>query len=149
MEAIFQCQIAKKIHKAPSVRVIVICSGHRLLWRNSDKVFDHSLTSTEFITHQINITFSLIPGLDQIISNRWLSLLYFAENWIELSLTHLFTFINKNKVSDIQSNELSASSTLLSFTYFGVRRIRSEVKPSFTSLLDKIEKKLFSNKNES
>jgi len=37
MPAIFQPQIAKKINKALSVRVIVICCDHKLLRRDFDK----------------------------------------------------------------------------------------------------------------
>jgi len=55
MQAIFQCQIAKKSMKAPSVRVIVICGNHRLPWQDSDKGVDNVSTSPESIPHQIII----------------------------------------------------------------------------------------------
>jgi len=55
MPAIFQPQIAKKINKAPSVRVIVICSDHRLLWRDSYKGVGGSSTSPDSILHKIII----------------------------------------------------------------------------------------------
>jgi len=51
MPAIFQPRIAKKIKQASSVRVIVICSDHRLLWRDSYKGVDHALTPDESILH--------------------------------------------------------------------------------------------------
>jgi len=35
MPTIFQPRIAKKINKVLSVRVIVICSDHKLLWQGS------------------------------------------------------------------------------------------------------------------
>jgi len=41
--------------KVPSVRVIVICSCHRLLWRDSDKGVDCPLTLLESIPHKIII----------------------------------------------------------------------------------------------
>jgi len=37
MPAIFQLRIAKKINKALSVRVKVVCSDHKLLWWDSYK----------------------------------------------------------------------------------------------------------------
>jgi len=55
MPAIFQPWIAKKINQAPSVRVIVICSDHRLLWRDSYKGVDRALTPDESILHKIII----------------------------------------------------------------------------------------------
>jgi len=55
MPAIFKPRIAKKINKAPSVRVIVICSDHRLLWRDSYKDADRALTPDESILHKIMI----------------------------------------------------------------------------------------------
>jgi len=55
MPAIFQLRIAKKINQAPSVRVIVICSDHRLLWRDSYKGVDRALTPDESILHKIII----------------------------------------------------------------------------------------------
>jgi len=60
MPAIFQPQIAKKINKAPSVWVIVICSGHRLLWRDSYKDVDPALTSDESILHNIITIFIIM-----------------------------------------------------------------------------------------
>jgi len=54
--AIFHPEIAKTIsRKALSVRVILICSGHRLLRRDSDKGFDYASTSPESLLHQIII----------------------------------------------------------------------------------------------
>jgi len=53
MPAIFQTWIAKKINKAHSVRVIVICSDQRLLWRDSYKDVDNGLTSDESKLHKI------------------------------------------------------------------------------------------------
>jgi len=55
MPEIFQPPIEKKISKAPSVRIIVIYSDHRLLWWDSDKGFDLAITSPEPILHQIMI----------------------------------------------------------------------------------------------
>jgi len=55
MPAIFQPRIAKKINKAPSVRVIVICSDHRLLWQDSYKGVDRALTPDDSILHKIII----------------------------------------------------------------------------------------------
>jgi len=48
MPAIFQ---SKKINKDPSVRVIVICSDHKPLWRDSYKGVNRQLTSGESILH--------------------------------------------------------------------------------------------------
>jgi len=53
MPAIFQAQIAKKINNALSIRVIVICSGHKLLWRNSYKGVGCASTLPESILHRI------------------------------------------------------------------------------------------------
>jgi len=47
--------IPKKINKAPSVRVIVICSDHRPLWRDSDKGTDHASILSESALHYIII----------------------------------------------------------------------------------------------
>jgi len=55
MPAIFQPRIAKKINKALSVRVIVICSGHKLLWRDSYKDVGCASTLPESILHKIMI----------------------------------------------------------------------------------------------
>jgi len=43
----------KKINKAPSVRVIVICSEHRLLWRDSYQGVGHTSTSPDSILNKI------------------------------------------------------------------------------------------------
>jgi len=56
MPAISPPQIAKKIDNALSVRVIVICSDHKLLWRDSYKGVDRALTPDESILHKIIIT---------------------------------------------------------------------------------------------
>jgi len=45
----------KKINKALSVRVIVICSGHKLLWRDSYKGVDRASILPESILHKIII----------------------------------------------------------------------------------------------
>jgi len=45
----------KKINKTFSVRVIVICSDHRLLWQDSGKGVDYALTLLESILHKIII----------------------------------------------------------------------------------------------
>jgi len=57
MKAIFQPRIAKKSTRAPSVRVIVLCRDHRLLWRDSykGKGVDCALTPDEPILHKITI----------------------------------------------------------------------------------------------
>jgi len=55
MPTIFQPRIAKKINKALSVRVIVICSGHKLLWRDSYKGVGCTSTSPESVLHKIII----------------------------------------------------------------------------------------------
>jgi len=55
MPAIFQPRIAKKINKALSDREIVICSGHKLLWRDSDKGVGCASTLPESILHKIII----------------------------------------------------------------------------------------------
>jgi len=68
MPAIFQPRTAKKINKAPSVRVIVICSDHRLLWRDSYKGVDRTLTSDESILHKIII----IRFLNEILIGKYL-----------------------------------------------------------------------------
>jgi len=47
-----------RINKVPSIRVIVICSDHRLLWRNSYQDVDLSLTLDESILHRIIISFT-------------------------------------------------------------------------------------------
>jgi len=57
MPAIFQSWIAKKINKALSVWLIVICCDLRLLRRNSYKDVDHALTLPESILHKIIGTF--------------------------------------------------------------------------------------------
>jgi len=49
------CQQCKKINKALSVRVIVSCSGHKLLWQNSFKGVGCASTSPESILHKIII----------------------------------------------------------------------------------------------
>jgi len=41
--------------QAPSAKVVIICSDHRLLWQDSDKEVDHASTSPEFKLHQIII----------------------------------------------------------------------------------------------
>jgi len=55
MLAIFSTPNCKKINEAPSVRIIVIWSDHRLLWRDSDKDVDCALTLPESIMHKIII----------------------------------------------------------------------------------------------
>jgi len=55
MPAIFQPRIAKKINYAPSVRVILICCDHKLLWRDSCKCVDHALTLDESTLHKVII----------------------------------------------------------------------------------------------
>jgi len=55
MPAIFQPRITKKINKALSVRVIVICRGHKLLWQDSYKGVDRASISPESILHKIII----------------------------------------------------------------------------------------------
>jgi len=55
LPAIFQPRIAKKINKALSVRVIVICSDHKFLWRHSYKGVDRTSTSPGSILHKIII----------------------------------------------------------------------------------------------
>jgi len=60
MPAIFQPRIAKKINKALSVRVIVICSGHKLLWPDSYKGVGRASTLTESILHKIIIIIIII-----------------------------------------------------------------------------------------
>jgi len=55
MPPFFQPRIAKKINMAPSVRVIVICSDPRLLWRDFYKGVDRALTPDESILHNIII----------------------------------------------------------------------------------------------
>jgi len=70
MPAIFQPQIAKRINKTPSVRVIVIFSDHKLLWRDSFKDVDFALTSDESILHKI-IIISIIIDASKV-SNQFL-----------------------------------------------------------------------------
>jgi len=55
MPAIFQPRIAKKINKALSVRVILICSGHKHLSQDSYKGVGHASTLLECILHKIII----------------------------------------------------------------------------------------------
>jgi len=55
----------QNINKAPSVRVIVICSDHRLLWRKSYKGVDHALTSDKSILQKI------IVIIMSYISPKW------------------------------------------------------------------------------
>jgi len=47
--------LQKKINKALSVRVIVICGGHKHLSRDSYKGVGHASTSLESILHKIII----------------------------------------------------------------------------------------------
>jgi len=54
----------QKNHQAPSVRVKVICSDHRLLWRDSYKDVDRALTPDESILHKIIIIFSFTLQVD-------------------------------------------------------------------------------------
>jgi len=56
----FQPQIAKKINKAPSVSVIVICSDHRFLWQDSFKGVDRASTLVDSILHKIIIIIKII-----------------------------------------------------------------------------------------
>jgi len=51
----FNPGLQKKINKAFSVRVIVICSDHKLLWRDSYKGIGHASTLPEPILHKIII----------------------------------------------------------------------------------------------
>jgi len=51
----FSTSDCKKINQAPSVRVIVICSDHRLLWRDSYKGVECALTPDESILHKVII----------------------------------------------------------------------------------------------
>jgi len=51
----FNPGLQKKINKALSVRVIAICSGHKLLWRDSYKGAGCASTSPESILHKIII----------------------------------------------------------------------------------------------
>jgi len=55
MQAIFQPRNEKKIKTVPSVRLIAISYGDKLLWRDSDKGVDHALTWDESIMLQIII----------------------------------------------------------------------------------------------
>jgi len=60
----FSTRIAKKINKALSVRVKVICSDHKLLWWDSQKGVGLTSTSPESILHKIIIiiiSFSSFP----------------------------------------------------------------------------------------
>jgi len=51
----FNPGLQKKINKALSVRVIVICSDHKHLWRDSYKGVGHTSTLLESILHKIII----------------------------------------------------------------------------------------------
>jgi len=62
MPAIFQPCSAKKISKELSVKVIVICSGHKLLWQDSDKGVGHASTLPESILHRIITITHLTAG---------------------------------------------------------------------------------------
>jgi len=55
MPAIFKPRFAKKINKALSVRVMVICSDHKLLWRDSQKGIGRASTLPEAVLHKITI----------------------------------------------------------------------------------------------
>jgi len=62
MPAIFQPRIAKKINKALSVRVIVVCSDHNLLWRTLIKVLvEHQHGLTLYCTRLFLCTSQLWP----------------------------------------------------------------------------------------
>jgi len=64
MPAIFQPRIAKKINKALSVRVLVICSGYKLLWRDFYKGVGRASISPESKLHKIII---IKPSTGQLI----------------------------------------------------------------------------------
>jgi len=51
----FNPGLQKKLNKALSVRVIIICSDHRLLWQDSYKDVDPALTLEESILHKMII----------------------------------------------------------------------------------------------
>jgi len=54
----FSSQDWKNINKAPSIRVIIICSDHGLLWRDSYKGIDGALTLPESkLLKIINVSF--------------------------------------------------------------------------------------------
>jgi len=55
MPAIFQPQIAKNQQGTLSVRVIVICSDHILLWRDSYRGFGRASTLPESKLHKVII----------------------------------------------------------------------------------------------
>jgi len=61
MPAIFQPRIAK--NKSLSVRVIVICSDHKLLWCDSHKGVGHTSPSPESILHKIIILFVRVEAI--------------------------------------------------------------------------------------
>jgi len=48
-------KIAKKINRAPTVRVIVISSDHKLLWQDSNKGVGSASTSPESTLHKMII----------------------------------------------------------------------------------------------
>jgi len=68
MTSNFSTPDLKKINKAPSVGVIVICSDHRLLWRDSDKDVDQKSTLPESIVHKIII---IMPNFSPLASMMW------------------------------------------------------------------------------
>jgi len=55
MPTIFNPRWQKELTMVSSVRVIIVCSDHRLLWRDSFKGVDHALTSDESVPHKIII----------------------------------------------------------------------------------------------
>jgi len=64
----FSTPCCKKINNVSSVRVIVICSDHKLLWQDSYKGVDRALTPNESILHKIII-------IDHLTKNQDLRLL--------------------------------------------------------------------------
>jgi len=63
MPGIIQPQFAKKINEALSVRVIVICSDHKLLWRDSYKGVGCASTLPESILHKIIIIVTFLTEI--------------------------------------------------------------------------------------
>jgi len=93
MPVIFQPQIAKIINKALSVRVIVICSGHKLLWRDSYKSVGHASTLPKSITHKIIIIINLsIAHLGYIFIFQMILFLKFKT--LKEILTDFWTFMS-------------------------------------------------------
>jgi len=115
----FNPGLQKKINKALSVRVIVICSDHRVLWRDSCKGVDRALKPDESILHKIIII--IINLRHQTSSFKLWEVVKFNKTFEELSKMQMDT---KKTEEDIELLHGQSQTCVQKGKYFLIVQIK-------------------------